>query len=375
MRALLLAAAVAAAAVSPARAESAKPADVDVVLCLDVSGSMDGLIESAKIKLWDIVNDFARVKPTPNLRVALYSYGYIPHGAASGWVKQEIALTTDLDAIYAKLTAFRTNGGEEYAARVTTAAIGGEKWSPNPNAVKILFVCGNEPANQDPKVSMEAAATVAKQAGVRVNAIYCGNPDDKDSKSWRDYAKLCGGRYATIDQDRAKTQAIATPYDKDLSDLSTKLNSTYVAYGKDGAANMGRQTAQDAEAQKAAPGAAAARGLSKAGGLYKNETWDLVDRRKTDPKFDVKSLKDDELCDEMKKLTPDERVKYVEKKAEERAAIQKQIEETAAKRAKHIDEERKKQPKSEKEKDLDNALRSIIREQAAEKGVEIPESK
>ena len=48
---------------------------VEVVLCLDVSSSMDGLIASAKQKLWDIVNDLARAKPTPELRVALYSYG------------------------------------------------------------------------------------------------------------------------------------------------------------------------------------------------------------------------------------------------------------------------------------------------------------
>ena len=54
-------------------ADTARP--VDVVICLDVSNSMDGLIASAKIKLWDIVNDLAKVKPTPDLRVALYSYG------------------------------------------------------------------------------------------------------------------------------------------------------------------------------------------------------------------------------------------------------------------------------------------------------------
>ena len=32
-----------------------------MVICLDVSGSMDGLIDSAKNKLWDIVNELARI--------------------------------------------------------------------------------------------------------------------------------------------------------------------------------------------------------------------------------------------------------------------------------------------------------------------------
>ena len=61
------------ASASPPVAE--KPKAIDLVVCLDVSGSMNGLIDSAKIKLWDVVNELARVKPTPNLRVALYSYG------------------------------------------------------------------------------------------------------------------------------------------------------------------------------------------------------------------------------------------------------------------------------------------------------------
>ncbi|MCZ6812315.1 MAG: hypothetical protein O7D97_09960, partial [Planctomycetota bacterium] len=42
---------------------------VDLVICLDTSGSMQGLIESAKQKLWGIVNDLALAEPTPELRV------------------------------------------------------------------------------------------------------------------------------------------------------------------------------------------------------------------------------------------------------------------------------------------------------------------
>ena len=36
---------------------AAAPKAIDLVLCLDTSNSMDGLIDSAKIKLWDIEAD------------------------------------------------------------------------------------------------------------------------------------------------------------------------------------------------------------------------------------------------------------------------------------------------------------------------------
>src|SRR3954463_3608833 len=100
----LLSAAFALGTFSPAaRAADKKAANIDVVICLDVSNSMDGLIASAKAKLWDIVNDLGRAQPTPDLRVALYSYGNDGYDPAVGWVRKEVDLTSDLDEIYRKL--------------------------------------------------------------------------------------------------------------------------------------------------------------------------------------------------------------------------------------------------------------------------------
>src|SRR6185503_7107640 len=54
---------------------------VELAICLDTSGSMEGLINAARQKLWEIVNDLALAKPTPALRVALLTYGNDGHNA------------------------------------------------------------------------------------------------------------------------------------------------------------------------------------------------------------------------------------------------------------------------------------------------------
>src|SRR5438067_1453990 len=131
-----------------ADAPKEKPKDVDVVICLDVSNSMDGLIESAKNKLWDIVNDLAQVKPTPNLRVGLYSYGNDGYDPKIGWIRKEVDLTTDLDKISEKLFGLTTRGGTEYVTRVCRDAIQQQQWCNDKDALKVIFVCGNEPASQ-----------------------------------------------------------------------------------------------------------------------------------------------------------------------------------------------------------------------------------
>src|SRR3954471_6534365 len=128
---------------------------VDLVICLDTSNSMDGLIDSAKRKLWDIVNDFGRAKPTPFLRVALYSYGNDGYDPKVGWVRKELDLTTDLDKVSEKLFGLTTQGGTEYVARVTRDALSGLNWSTERDALKIIFVCGNEPADQDKEILLK----------------------------------------------------------------------------------------------------------------------------------------------------------------------------------------------------------------------------
>jgi hypothetical protein len=373
---------VATAAVSQAAPVPQLSKPVDLVICLDCSGSMNGLLDSARLKLWDVVNELAKIKPTPVLRVAVYSYGGNggEYTAASGFIRKEIDLTTDLDAVYEKLSNLKITGSTEYATTVSKKAIEEQKWSDDKGALKLVFVCGNEGADQDKSVSYEDLGKVAKDKGVIVNAIYCGPANDGIAPGWLALAEKSSGKFTNIDMNKATQLVIATPYDKDLAELSGKLNTTYVAYGALGKEKAENQKKQDDNAAKAAPGSggvanAASRAEAKGGGQYRNDAWDLLDRMKNDPKFDIKTLKDEELCDEMKKLKPEEREGYLKKKGEERAEIQKKISDLSAKRAKHIEEEQKKAPKSTGEKALDDALKATIRSQAKDKGFEVEEKK
>ena len=373
-RAALVAAAL--AGVGTARAADPTPGrPVDLVLCIDTSNSMDGLIESAKLKLWDVVNELAKVKPTPILRVSLYQYGNDNIPAESGWVKQELELTTDLDAVYAKLNALKTRGGTELVARVTRQAIADLKWSDDAKALKLVFVCGNESASQDKQYSLAAVAKQAKDKGVIVNTIYCGPANNPEAADWKEFAVLGGGRYGNIDQNKtAAQQVVATPHDKELAELSGKLNKTYVFFGKERENLAANQVAQDKNAAAAGPGVAAARGQTKAEALYRNE-FDLLDKMKSDAKFDVKKLADAELPDELKALKPEEREGYLKKKGDERDVVQKQIGELSVKRAKFIEEESKKKPKNPADQAFDESLRATIRAQAKDKGFEVPAEK
>lgn len=354
------------AAAAPAEAIS-----IDVTICLDVSGSMNGLINSAKVKLWDIVNDLAKIKPAPNLRVALYSYGHTTYDAQKGWVRKEMDLTVDLDAIYQKLNGLTINGGTEYVARVCRDAIVDQKWSEDKNSLKLIFVCGNEPASQDPTLKLADIAELAKKKGIVINPIFCGNAQHRDAQDWIQFATMAKGQFASIDQDRGIV-AIATPQDKELAELSQKLSQTYIAYGKDGKEKQQNQVLQDRNATQAGAPAEAARAATKATALYRNSAWDLVDRLKEDKNFDITKVKDEDLPEELRKLKPEERVKFVKDKLAEREAMQKQIAELNTQRNAFIAEHMKKNPNAA-DKAFDEAVKKAIKQQAQDRGIKIPE--
>jgi hypothetical protein len=331
----------------------AAPRAIDLALCLDTSGSMQGLIDAARRKLWEVVNTLGTAKPQPALRVALLAYGS-SGSEADGYVVVQTPFTTDLDLVSEKLFALGTNGGTEYVGRVVKHAVEGLTWGGE-GALKILFVAGNESADQDRAAPFRQVVTKAAGLGVRVNAIYCGNPDDPDAGGWREVAAVGGGRWASIDHDRGLV-AVASPFDKDLEDLSKRLNGTYLAYGGRAAEGKARQTAQDANAA-GAPAAGAERAASKASRLYDNSAWDLVE------------VPEAELPEEMRKMTAEQRAAHLASKAREREELQAKVKELDTKRRAFVAEEIAKQGLDDS-KALDRVLRETIREQAGAAGFE-----
>jgi hypothetical protein len=371
---VVLSAALLLAAAGPARAQeekTAKAPEIDVVICLDVSSSMQGLFGSAKLKLWDIVNDLGKVEPTPNLRVGLYSYGHGSYDDRAGWVRKEIDLTTDLDEVYRKLHGLTVRGNEVYVTRVCRDALRDQKWSEDKSALRVLFVCGNQPAAQDPKVPLREVVELAAKKDVVINAIFCGPPKHKDAADWQKLALMTKGHFASIDQNRGTTGTV-TPHDKEIAALSVKLNATYVPYGKDGHERALNQKAQDDNAYRTSPEAAASRGVAKSGNLYRCDGWDLVDRLKNDPKFDVKTVPEEDLPGELRKMKPAERERYVREMLDKREALQKQIVELNQKREEFLRDALKKNP-SKADRVFDEAVRGSLREQAAAKGIKVPE--
>jgi hypothetical protein len=336
---------------------------VELAICLDTSGSMDGLLNSARQKLWTIVNDLAKADPTPRLRVALLSYGNDGHNPENGWVKVETSFTEDLDTVSQMLFGLTTNGGTELVGRVVQTSLQELDWNPSGDALRMIFVAGNESADQDDQV---AARTICKEAaarGIDVSSIYCAYSDD-DSEirpGWRELGRLGNGEFAMIDQDNG-TVVIATRYDQRLVELSTELNKTYIPFGSGGAAGCGNQAAQDANAVNLNAANAASRAATKASKLYSCASWDLVDAVRTG-EVDLAEMDEKDLPENMRELTLAQRVAKVDAMQKQRTKLQGQINELDPLRQALLTEELARQATTNIG-GFDLAIRSALRTRA-----------
>lgn len=337
---------------------------IQVAILLDTSNSMDGLIEQAKSRLWNIVNTLTTLKysgKTPTIEIALYEYGNDGLSAEKNYIRQVTALTTDLDLISEKLFSLKTNGGSEYCGAVISDATKELKWDDGKNNMKLVYIAGNEAFNQGGINYKDAIGTALKN-NIYVNTIFCGDQNEGIKLLWKDGADTATGKYFNINSNQT-IQYILTPYDTKINELNIQINTTYVGYGVKGETKKMNQMVQDKNAESISAANFTERAVSKSSAIYRNDDWDLIDRVKED-KDALSKIKAEELPSELKDKTTEEIKKFVAEKTKERATIQKEITELAKKRQDFIDAEAKKQNKQD---DLGNAISTSIIELAKSK--------
>lgn len=353
---------------APSAPTPQRDARVDLAICLDTSGSMNGLIDSARQGIWAIVNDFALAKPAPKLRVALLTFGNDGHNKENGWVEVQTAFTEDLDLVSQKLFALTTNGGTELVGRAVQTSLDRLEWTSAQGALKLIVVAGNESADQDQECNYRDACRRAIGAGVMINTIYCGNPNDQLAPGWREVAQLADGKFHAIDKDNGAI-AIETPFDAQIQALNAQVNKTYVPYGAEGKRAWANQAEQDRNASGLNSQVAAERAMCKTTGSYDNSQWDLLDACRAQ-KVKLAELKQEDLPEALRGKTPAELEKHIATLQAERDGLHKQIQDLSGKRQKAVEEEMAKRA-LDPTKSFDYAVRQAVRAQAEEKGIAV----
>lgn len=342
---------------------------IKIALLLDTSNSMDGLINQAKAQLWRIVNRLSEAEcegEVPTLEIALYEYGNDRLVSSEGYIRQVVGLTNDLDLISSELFRLTTNGGSEFCGHVIQTSLNQLEWD-DADDLQMIFIAGNEPFSQGSVPYVEACQKAASN-GVVVNTIFCGDFNQGINQMWKHGADITSGSYMSINQN-SQTVFIPSPYDDQITQLNSRLNSTYIGYGSMGNARMQMQVEQDEAAESVASENLVQRAASKSTFNYSNSHWDLVDAYRDD-ESSLGEVDKTTLPAEFQNMSDEELEAAVQAKMEERQQIQAQILELNRMREDFVAQE---QANQSGEAQLGAVMLEAIQQQAESKNFVFPE--
>lgn len=350
-------------ALAKARPAPGLPNRIEVAFVLDTTGSMGGLIDGAKRKIWAIADEIRKQNPNAEIRIGLVAY----RDRGDVYVTDKTDLTSDISAVYGKLIQVQALGGGDWPESVNEAlavAVNRLGWNKGADTRRIVFLVGDAPPHMDyaQDVPFTDTLKIAEREGIVVNAVQAGNAKDTEL-IWRTIADLGHGRYLPIPQ-TGGVVVIETPYDQQILKLQIELQRTVIPYGSLKQQSMVREKVGVAAA---APAPAASDMAS-----YSVRTAKPAERKVVTGEGDlvadvaagrakVEEIKTEDLPPELKALAPAARQAEIDKHLATRKALQGDLEKLVAQRDGFITEARAKQPRGTD--GFDRVVEAVIRDQ------------
>jgi von Willebrand factor type A domain len=313
---------------------------VEVAFVLDSTGSMGGLIEGAKQKIWSIANGIIVQKPTPEVSIGLVTY----RDRGDEYVTKRFDLTGDIDTVYRNLQSFVADGGGDDPESVNQGlddAVNRLSWSADRSVLKIIFLVGDYPPHMDyaDDVKYPVTCQVAVRKGILINTVQCGDVP-QTTPVWQDIARRAEGSYVALAQSGNMT-VMTTPFDEQIAAASAALGATVIAYG-DGARR--EEALHKVESAAGAPASTAADRAAynlASGGKAIQGRGDLIADME-DGAVDPATVRKDLLPPEMQKMTPPQRAAFIAKQKAARDTLNATLAGLARKRADYISTEQKR---------------------------------
>jgi len=343
---------------------------IDVVFVLDTTGSMSGLIQAAREKIWSIATTMASAQSAPEIRVGLVAY----RDRGDAYVTRVVDLSSDLDSMYATLMDFQAEGGGDGPESVNQAlydAVHKVSWSQLAGTYKVVFLVGDAPPHMDYQDDVKYPATLsaAKEKGIVVNAIQSGDVR-ATTPAWQQIATLGAGHYFQVGQ-AGNAVAIATPFDEKIAALSEKMDATRLYYGtgEEKVRQLRKMAATDklhAASSIESRARRAAFNVSDSGTANFLGEGELVDEVSSG-RVDLSSIDKDKLPEPMQAMAPAEQAAIISETAELRNGLKRQLSELTEQRAAYLD--KKVEDAGGARDSLDDQIYRAVREQAGKLGM------
>ncbi len=349
------------------------PQKIQVVFALDATGSMSGLIQTAKEKIWAIAGSVAQNSQCPTIEIGLLFY----RDRGDAFVTKHVALSQDLDKIYAQLMDIEADGGGDSPESVNQAlyeSVHQFQWSKHPNSYKTIFLVGDCPPHMDYReVKYPQTCIEAQKRGIVVNTLLMGN-DRTAAKIWKQIAQYTSGSYTQIGMD-ANNINTQSPYDEEISKTSEALDQLRYSYGSEAEQNAYEQKKNWSKhiAEKASSASKASRAAyhktssGKSSYIGKKELLNDV----AENKVDLDKLPSSALPKELQGLSKTALSQELSKKIQLKKKLDQKLDTLLTKRSDYIKKSLEQKDEASVENAFETKIYKSMKEQAAKKNINL----
>jgi hypothetical protein len=290
------------------------------------------------------------------------------------YVTRVLDLSQDLDSMYASLMDFKAQGGGDGPESVNQAlydAVNRISWSDDENVYKVAFLIGDAPPHMDYINDVKFPVTLeqAKRKGIVINTIQSGQ-NHSTAPVWQTIAQLGNGEYFQV-ENSGNAVAVATPFDKKLSELAASLEKTRLYYGdaeakesqkrkNESTRKLHDELSEAALARRAIFNATAS---GKSNLLGKGELVEAI----SSGRMELDDIDRDDMPASLQALAPEEQMEIITDQARRRDKIKGDIQKLSESRSRYI--RQKIAAEGDANESLDEKIYSAVKKQAKLKGL------
>ncbi len=177
-------------------ADAASSPRLDVVFCVDTTGSMGDEIDVVKEQMRQMVADIVAGEPKPDVRFGLVIY----RDRGDEYVTKTHELIGDVEEVTARINAIVANGGRDYPESMNEAlhvAVQDMNWDLATGTGRLLLLIADAPPHMDYENDYDyrKECEEALARGIVIDTIGCSGLQDADQAIFEEIASLTLGEF------------------------------------------------------------------------------------------------------------------------------------------------------------------------------------
>lgn len=218
----------------PAGPDSSQP--YDLVFCVDLSASTNGVLIDIRDRIWNIANGILSANENTGLRIAFVGYARPSFGGSDGFVRIVSNLTNDFDFLAYQLYQMkpRIEKGDQFVPHALQETFERLTWSKEPGARKAVYLVGNGSAYSG-SVNLVNVCERFRDNGIKIHSVFVdqGKENDTHENGYKRIAEITNGKFYRI---RATSFVSLNRYQSEgrsLVNMNNSFNSTMMFFTKD----------------------------------------------------------------------------------------------------------------------------------------------